>query len=90
NPLKMVHYSFLIYWETKECKVLVEDIRHRLAVGVETSKPQGRILHDLPRRRRGLKSRCGRMPFIPLKQFFEYRIIYFKNTLIARKKITGV
>jgi len=35
--LKMVHFSFLIYWEIKELKVLAEDIRHRLAVGVETS-----------------------------------------------------
>jgi hypothetical protein len=48
--LKMVYFSFLIYWEIKERKVLVEDIRLWLAVGVETSKPQGRILQGLSRR----------------------------------------
>jgi hypothetical protein len=85
----MVYFSFLIYWEIKERKVLVKDIRLWLAVGVENSKPQGRILQGLSRRRRGLKSRCGHISFIPLKQFFDYRIIYHKIALIVRKKITG-
>ena len=37
--LKMGHFSFSIYWEIQERKVLVEDIRLLLAAGVETSKP---------------------------------------------------
>jgi hypothetical protein len=72
--LKMEHFSFLFYWETKERKVLVEDIRHRLAVVVETSKPQGRILHGLPRWRRGFESGHRHISLILLKQFFEHRI----------------
>ena len=86
----MVYFSFLIYWEIKEHKVLGEDIRLCLAVGVETSKPQGRILQGLFRRRRGFESRCcGHISFNPQKQFFEHKIIYYKTTLIVRKKITG-
>ena len=83
----MVYFSFLIYWKIKECKVLVEDIRLWLAVGVEASKPQGRILLGLSRRRRGFVSLCGHISLIPLKQFFEYRIIYYKNHLNSSKKI---
>lgn len=41
----MVYFSFLIYWKIKERKVLIEDIRRWLAVGVETSKPQDRIFY---------------------------------------------
>ena len=49
--------------------------------------PRSYLLHGLSRPRRGFVSRCGHISLIPLKQFFEYRIIYYKNHLNSSKKV---